>query len=160
MGFLDSRHLWPTWKELIAECHPTVILGEQVAGPLGIEWMDSVALNLEEIGFKVAAGIFQAGSFGAPQERERTYFVAQSFIAEPRGWTENRSRGKGHREISVPWNSNHKDFEEQIDRYVLLADGLSSYVAKRCAGGFGNAIVPQVAAEFIAAFIESRLSHE
>jgi len=30
-GFDDERHLWPAWFELIRECRPRVIFGEQVA---------------------------------------------------------------------------------------------------------------------------------
>src|SRR5687768_14396785 len=30
-GFNDSRHLWPNWKGLIAQCHPDAIFGEQVS---------------------------------------------------------------------------------------------------------------------------------
>src|ERR1700674_1916279 len=31
LGFSDPRHLWPVWRELIAERRPTTIFGEQVA---------------------------------------------------------------------------------------------------------------------------------
>ena len=156
LGFFDSRHLWPIWKYLIEECEPSIVFGEQVAGTLGGKWTDTVKVDFESIGFSFGSGILQAGSFGSPQERERNYFVAESILAEPRRGIKNGSWCTGYIEIPKPWNSNHQDFEQQINRYVLLADGISSYMAKRCAGGFGNAIVPQVAAEFIAAFMETQ----
>src|SRR5690348_1104404 len=30
-GFSDERHLWPVWFELIRECRPVAVFGEQVA---------------------------------------------------------------------------------------------------------------------------------
>lgn len=41
-GVEDARHLWPDWFELIRECRPAIVLGEQVAGADGRAWFDLV----------------------------------------------------------------------------------------------------------------------
>lgn len=35
-GAADPRHLWPVWFRLIQECHPDVVVGEQVASALSL----------------------------------------------------------------------------------------------------------------------------
>jgi DNA (cytosine-5)-methyltransferase 1 len=76
LGFADPRHLWPVWFELIRECRPRVILGEQVASGLGLEWLDLVCADLEGAGYTVRAADTCAAGFGAPHIRQRIYFVA------------------------------------------------------------------------------------
>ena len=46
-GHVDERHLWPAFHRLIAERRPATILGEQVAGKDGREWMAAVRHDLE-----------------------------------------------------------------------------------------------------------------
>ena len=52
-GESDPRHLWPAFFQLIEECRPPTIFGEQVAGALGREWLAAVRLDLEGIGYAV-----------------------------------------------------------------------------------------------------------
>lgn len=47
-GTKDARHLWPEWFRLIRECMPPVIVGEQVASPAGLGWLDTVSLTWKE----------------------------------------------------------------------------------------------------------------
>jgi len=42
-GADDSRHLWPAWFRLIAECRPVAVFGEQVASADGLGWLDRVS---------------------------------------------------------------------------------------------------------------------
>ena len=51
----DERHLWPVWLKLIAECRPSTIFGEQVASPLGRQWLAGVRIDLEALGYVVGA---------------------------------------------------------------------------------------------------------
>ena len=53
-GFSDDRHLWPTWYRLIRECRPKRVFGEQVAGALGLGWLDTLAADMEAEGYAVA----------------------------------------------------------------------------------------------------------
>ena len=74
-GFADERHLWPAFFRLIRELRPSVVLGEQVASPLGREWLARVRSDLEGAGFAVGAADLCAAGVGAPHSRQRHYFV-------------------------------------------------------------------------------------
>src|SRR5215831_10525083 len=52
-GHADERHLWPAFRNLIAECRPPVVLGEQVASRLGRGWFARVRADLETMGYRV-----------------------------------------------------------------------------------------------------------
>lgn len=72
------RHLWPTWRQLIKECAPYVIFGEQVASKDGLTWFDAVQLDLEEAEYAVAVIDLCAAGFGAPHIRQRLFWVADA----------------------------------------------------------------------------------
>ncbi|EMF2355110.1 DNA cytosine methyltransferase [Salmonella enterica] len=77
-GFNDPRHLWPTWRQLIKECTPYVIFGEQVASKDGLTWFDAVQLDLKEAEYAVAVIDLCAAGFGAPHIRQRLFWVADA----------------------------------------------------------------------------------
>lgn len=91
-GFDDDRHLWPVWFELIRECRPDVVLGEQVSGPDGLRWFDAVSSDLESAGYAVGALDTCAAGCGAPHIRQRLYFVA---VSNNRGRGANREPRDG-----------------------------------------------------------------
>lgn len=74
----DERHLWPTWRGLIAQSKPATIFGEQVASAVTAGWWDDVASDLEAEGYAGAAAILPACSVGQPQRRDRLWFVAKA----------------------------------------------------------------------------------
>lgn len=84
-GFSDQRHLWPAWFRLIRECRPDVCFGEQVASKDGLAWFDVVSADLEGAGYTIGAIDLCAAGVGAPNIRQRLYFVAH---------TEKRERGE------------------------------------------------------------------
>ena len=70
-GFADERHLWPAFHYLIAQCRPARILGEQVASPDALRWLDLVSADLEGAGYAVgAADLCAAGDCVAAGETE------------------------------------------------------------------------------------------
>ncbi len=75
-GTGDERHLWPEFRRLIAECRPTVVVGEQVSSPLGRDWLAGVRADLEDLGYAVGAADLCAAGVGAPHLRQRLYWVA------------------------------------------------------------------------------------
>lgn len=75
-GTSDERHLWPAFFRLIAERRPAVVVGEQVASPDGLGWLDAVLADLEGAGYACAAADLCAAGVGAPHIRQRLYFVA------------------------------------------------------------------------------------
>ena len=77
-GEKDRRHLWPAFCRLITECQPPTVFGEQVAGPIGREWLAAVRLDLESVGYACGSSDLPAASVGAPHIRQRLYWVAHS----------------------------------------------------------------------------------
>lgn len=75
-GFDDERHLWPVWKNLIAECAPPRVVGEQVASKDGRQWLDLVSADVEALGFAFGAADLCAAGFGQAHIRQRNYFLA------------------------------------------------------------------------------------
>ena len=85
-GVTDERHLWPAWFELIKQCRPDVIFGEQVESAIKHGWLDLVQNDLEREDYIVGATGIPAAGVGAPHIRHRLYFVAQSPEVGRRGW--------------------------------------------------------------------------
>ena len=77
-GTADDRHLWPTWFNLIRECRPDVIFGEQVEAAINHGWLDLVQSDLEGEGYACGAVGIPAGGVGAPHIRQRLWFVADA----------------------------------------------------------------------------------
>ena len=150
-GFEDQRHLWPAWFHLVRECRPPVIFGEQVAG--AADWLGLVASDLEAVGYAFAAMPIEAASVGAPHRRDRLWFVADAqWDEQPREEPRRRPIGRvGRIEQPVAWN---RDWQDALAEFRVLDDGLPRRVAATDAAR--NAIVPQVAAEVIGAYMDCR----
>ena len=206
-GHADERHLWPAFHDLIAECRPPVVLGEQVASADGREWLAGVRADLEHLGYACGAADLPAACVGAPHVRQRLFWVADAAQLQRDGrGTDAGGYGEGRR--TLPQSGNHCGESRLADAdggrrgeagrdaagdratlggreagrrgggcagfwddafwltgadgksrrvgpgLCLLAHGLPARVAKLRA--LGNAIVPQVAAEFIGAYLEAR----
>lgn len=77
-GFADERHLWPAFHHLIAECHPAVVLGEQVASSHVGPWIDLVQADVEALDYAFGGVPFPSAGVGAPHIRDRLYWVADA----------------------------------------------------------------------------------
>jgi DNA (cytosine-5)-methyltransferase 1 len=156
-GADDARHLWPEWFRLLRERQPSVVFGEQVASAIGWGWLDEAAMDFESENFSFGASVLRADAIGADHQRRRFYWVADSC-------GERRERYKQEQCVSVaekapfPINGNplirarralDGDFSD-----LLPCDGLSVTMERCALKGYGNAIVPQVAAEFIKAYLD------
>ena len=94
-GDADERHLWPAFQQLIAECHPGVVFGEQVASKDGREWLSAVRTDLESVGYACGAADLSAAGVGAPHIRQRLYWVANAaHIQQQTDTTEIRTNCK------------------------------------------------------------------
>jgi DNA (cytosine-5)-methyltransferase 1 len=157
----DERHLWPEWLRLIRACRPATIFGEQVEAAIGWGWLDLIHSDLEPEGYTVGAAVLPACCIGAPHRRNRLWFSA---VTNGEGLARPHQAGTSQlsRQAREWWgditealgnNSFAKWASRQADdcKPLVLADahGVSARVAKLRAAG--NAIVPQVAAEFIKA---------
>ena len=159
-GNADHRNLWTEMFRLIRERRPDCAFGEQVAGAVGYGWLDGVSANLEGCDYAVGAAVLGAHSVGSPQIRQRLFWVADG--AGRKAW---RSEPKDRLpKPEAPWAkyieqagrccSDHDgDLRRAPPDVLLVADGISSNVD--AIAGFGNAIVPQVAAEFVRAYMET-----
>jgi DNA (cytosine-5)-methyltransferase 1 len=232
-GTSDKRHLWPIWRELIAECRPSVIFGEQTSSKLGREWLSGVRTDLEALGYAVGAADLCAASVNAPHRRQRLYWVAYTGHGGDRGPNrlrdsapgavsgagEDKGSGQGRQDTSrvrtldvltdgcqvydpvdglvntlrggasnpdteakqgsdgqdfrVSGQTGLSDFWDQFDiaecraidgsvQYrriepglLPVVDGIPSRLRAGLIRGYGNAIVPQLAATFIRSFLEA-----
>jgi len=91
-GFDDERHLWPAFHHLIKECKPSAVLGEQVASKDVDPWIDLVHADLEALGYAFGAIPFPAAGVGAPNIRDRLYWVAHSHDSRLEGRRSVRER--------------------------------------------------------------------
>jgi len=84
-GVSDERHLWPVWFELIKQCRPDVVFGEQVESAIKYGWLDLVQDDVEREDYSLGVAGIPAAGIGAPHIRHRLYFVAQSSEIGRRG---------------------------------------------------------------------------
>lgn len=89
-GKEDDRALWPEMFRVIQEVRPRWIIGENVAGFIGMG-LDSCISDLEREGYTVQAFTIPACSVNAPHRRDRVWIVANSIdsIGQSRGAREN-----------------------------------------------------------------------
>jgi DNA (cytosine-5)-methyltransferase 1 len=151
----DERHLWPPFFGLVRESRPPVVTGEQVASAIGWGWWDEAALDLEGVGYACAAAVLRADAVGAEHERRRLYWIANA-------GREGREGSEQHHGLPVGQEAAQPELGDGFARArravagdlsgIRLDDGLSVGVGRSRIHGYGNAIVPPLAAEFILAF--------
>lgn len=157
----DERHLWPEWFRLIGKCSPPVVFGEQVPVAIKRGWLDLVATDLEEAGYAFGSLRARASDVGAPIERQRIWFVAKHIGA---GMERQFERSVAC--SSRPWGwRGQEDLRAVVGSPFVAGDRWPAPLVRRvdhgfagAVGGFtayGNAIVPQVAAEIIGAYLDS-----
>lgn len=74
-GKNDERYLWPEVKRIIGETNPAFVFIENVPNHLNIGFRETT-IDLREMGFDVAAGLFSAEEVGAPHLRKRLFALA------------------------------------------------------------------------------------
>lgn len=74
-GTADPRHLFPHIARIIRECEPTICFFENVGAHLRLGFRE-VKSELENLHYRVEAGLFSAEQVGAPHERERLFILA------------------------------------------------------------------------------------
>ncbi len=207
----DERHLWPVFFNLIKECRPNTVFGEQVASAINHGWLDGISTDLESEGYAIGATVLGAHSVGAPHIRQRLYWLADSDnddrqrssyagtmgetcsgIKNTRkesgetisdscddGWLANTISERGcsrdsQREYAddvipsghVDWNRSQRiDCRDGRQRRIPLepafqplANGIPARVVRL--RGYGNAIVPQCASEFVKAYLLTHTDNE
>lgn len=84
-GFADERHLWPSAYHLIGQRCPPVVFGEQSSSKDGLAWFDLVSADMEAADYSGGPLDLCSAGFGAPNIRQRNYFVWLADAHEP-GW--------------------------------------------------------------------------
>jgi DNA (cytosine-5)-methyltransferase 1 len=174
-GERDPRDLWPAWFWLIAERRPVSVFGEQVADAGRNGWFDRLCSDLEAADYAVGACVLGAHSAGAPHIRQRLYFVAdasgnrleeQRLSEEGRAVVADAGRRGGLREdpgmadahgiqaLGPPIARAERHSWGAEPAVGRVAHGIPHKLVEPALRGFGNAIVPQVAAEFIATYLD------
>ena len=166
-GDADERRLWPAFQQLIAECGPPVVFGEQVASKDGREWLSAVRTDLESMGYACGAADLSAAGVGAPHIRQRLFWVAhaaskrciRSRVVSDIDGTQRTGRkasiGSEHwkyAEIRQENGTISREWQPQPEPFSD-AYGLPQQLGQLRA--YGNSIVPELAAEFVRAFMET-----
>lgn len=159
-GLIDDRHLWPAFRALITQRRPGVVFGEQVPNAANQGWLDIVFDDLEAENYSCGALILRASMFGASHRRRRLYFVADTSNPRLEGYSPVQQA------VPRPTSSQKFVFSDTFTQArrvlagdygsLLLSHGVSFLLEQSAIKGYGNAIVPQVAAAFIEAYIDSR----
>lgn len=174
-GAEDDRHLWPEMFRVIKEVRPTWVLSENVFGFINME-LDNTLSDLESEGYSCQTFIIPALAVDAKHRRDRVWIVAyaectrrqsreiysRNNIQTPSGKKANTlvsaSEGQqtmaNHDSIHVQ-RSHYRQGQEKSQRSCRwepepcvdrVAHGVSNRVDRL--KGLGNAVVPQIVAEF------------
>lgn len=170
-GLYDERHLWPHFLRLIKSSRPAVVMGEQVASPLGLDWFDHLAYDVEQENYTCGAVIVPACAVNAPHVRERLYWVAHGDVRGRRSDSAGRDE---HHWANAGWPQGASDVGIGVTprlwdscEWITGPDGRSrpiepglctlvdGFPGRRAEiHAFGNAIVPALAAEVMLAFLD------
>ncbi len=161
-GKEDPRHLWPQVARLVSAVLPPILVGEQVSSSDGLEWIDEVCSDLEGLGYQFRAVDLPATAVGAPQIRQRLWWVALRRM-DPLPSVDQKA--KPQLGLPADWLVGRLDWvicrDAKIRPYIPSRPTMLPTSPRRAARlrGFGNAIVPQVAAVFLSAALSLISSH-
>lgn len=179
LGKQDERHLLPHFLSLVAQCRPSILFGEQVSAAIKHGWLDDLYAEMEAHNYSVGSVVIGAHSIGAAHIRQRLYWVANNGglgNTEHNGYTTGAVRqetGASKEESGVQQperSSTTRWLYCRDNKYRPIESGLKPLVDVPACGmvhsrdprntqearkmrlkGYGNAIVPTLAAEFIRA---------
>lgn len=138
-----------TWVALAGKVRPPVIFFENVPGIA--PWIAEIKAGLEDVGYTVSKSNRSAGSIGAPHLRRRVWMVADANGAR---LSESWERGSFPL-VGKPWRTTPRG----IGSIANAGSGRMDYglPGRVClVRSFGDAIIPQVAEQFIRAYMQAR----
>ena len=160
-GTDDPRHVWPAFRWLITQCRPPIVFGEQVASKAGRAWLAGVRADLEALGYGVGAADLCAASVGAPHIRARLWWVAHT-NTERDGVQGGAAQAADEEREGVPAQQlpgllqPHPWPTLSGAKLWTRTHGIPADMGVSAGNrAIGNAIVPQVAAQFVMAYMEA-----
>jgi len=172
-GKEDERHLLPHFLELVKQCRPDVIFGEQVQAAIKHGWLDDLYDEMERENYSVGSVVLTAAGAGKAHIRQRLYWVGNTESNEKYTKPERGLYPESSNECDsgIDWiycrdekyrpvKSGIKPLVDGTSRGMVL--GSNSIITPNDSAeaktlrlkGYGNAIVAPVAEKFIKAYIE------
>jgi site-specific DNA-cytosine methylase len=142
-GVEDPRHLWPYIAKCIKATNPFFIFGENVPGHLNIGFRE-VKSELEEMGYRVEAGIYSAQEVGAPHKRDRLFILAIRFgvgLADPEmpkckqsgnSWSTPTIQEVEHPNMELTETGRRKTKDGKNSHSIGLADQVKNWPTPDC----------------------------
>lgn len=93
-GESDPRHIWPDVLRAIAGIEPGIVFLENVSGHVS-KGAGPVICDLQELGYRVTAGLFSSAETGASQRRERLFILGNANLQAR--WSGQERQAKGRR---------------------------------------------------------------
>ncbi len=125
-GFKSEAHLWPVFFDLIRECRPPIVVGEQVAQRLGQTWFDVVQSDLTRETYSSGLAVYPAGGVGAPHLRLRLYWFAKdtkdNALEHTRGNGREQGAGENRHNPERKCGTKESDNGDNIRTDVGIAD--------------------------------------
>jgi DNA (cytosine-5)-methyltransferase 1 len=163
-GTEDDRYLWPEMFRVIREFKPTWVIAENVRGL--VTWneglvLEQVCTDLESEGYEVQPIIIPAVAVNAPHRRDRVWIIANNSIKGLEGGFEKweGQHRQSHRVQQFKRESWNKNWLEVATELCSVDDGIPAELGdftctkaqhrNRQLKAYGNAIVPQVAAQIM-----------
>jgi DNA (cytosine-5)-methyltransferase 1 len=131
----DARHLWPEVWRLAAIRRPERIFGEQVASIEAIDWLAGVRGSLEVIGYNLGATALCSCGVGAPNIRQRNFWVADTKRDAGESWRSSE-RPSGRHESQKA--GTHDEFGRCGDDGRLADTMQSGWPERRSSTGRGS----------------------
>ena len=145
-GREDDRYLWPEMLRVIQEIRPAWVVGENVAGIIGMA-LDQALADLESIGYETRAFVFPACAVDAPHRRDRVAIVAHAHRVRCQRAGQNPQERQQFYKICSALSESANDGADELLFWPVepgvgrVADGVPHRVDRiRC---LGNAVVPQ-----------------
>jgi len=96
-GKADERHLLPHFLELVKQCRPDTLFGEQVEAAIRHGWLDDLQAAMEAENYAVGYCVLGAHSVNSFHQRQRLYWVAKNRFSNA-----NIQRQQRQREMDRP----------------------------------------------------------
>ena len=158
-GHDDLRDLWPHQFRLIKTRRPAVWFGEQVKNAIRYGWTDRLFDDMEAEDYACWQKVLPASAVGATSERLRVWVVADRDGTGGQGLEPARSVGalgqwnwRGEEDLCEIYSAPRSSAKWPKPIICRLDDGLPRARLDQLRA-FGNAIVPQEAAEVIRAYM-------